>query len=114
MSAAEGRERDTKRLAEQAESREDREVRYDVRRVKSLTVHADAQHLDDLRRDLLEREPRGVVPHELLAEVVERLLAEMGLLGGQLKGVLPLEVELQLVERLVVRQVEHLLQDQHG
>src|SRR5580700_4942887 len=98
MSAAEGRERDTKRLAEQAESREDREVRYDVRRVKSLTVHADAQHLDDLRRDLLEREPRGVVPHELLAEVVERLLAEVSGLRRQPQCVLPLQIELQRVQ----------------
>ena len=47
------------------------------------------------------------------AEVVQRLLRQVGLVRGQLQGVLPQQAELQLLQRLGVGQRKHLLEQKN-
>lgn len=52
--------------------------------------------------------------HQLRAEVVQRLLAEVRLLRFQLERDVPRQIEIQIEERFGVRVVVHLLENEHA
>ena len=102
-----------KRLAEQPQPAQQRDVADDVRRVQPLPAGPQPQSLDDSVRRLHERQPTPVVPHQPHPEVVQRLLGKVRLIHLQPQGVMPQQIELQLLQSLHVGQVEHLLEDVH-
>ena len=113
MRHRQGLEKVTDRLTQQPQTRQHRDVAEHVGGVQTLPRDLRTQALENAIRSRLEGLPAAVMGQQAGAEVVQRLLRQVGLVRGQLQGVLPQQAELQLLQRLGVGQREHLLEQKH-
>ena len=98
------------RLDEQPQAREHRDVRDHMRRVQPLSAEVQTVGLREPQRETLEHLLRPIALHQLLAEVVQSLLAQVGRARLHGQRVVPLQVELEPLQHLLVRQVVPLLE----
>ena len=114
MPHRQGLEKVTDGLAHQPQTRQHRDVADHVGGVQALPVDFRTQRLEHAVRGRLEGRPPAVMGQQASAEVVQRLLRQVGLVRAQLQGVLPQQAELQLLQRLGVGQCEHLLEHKNA
>ena len=114
MLRGQGFQKVTEGLTQQPQTRQHRDVADHVGGVQTLPGDLRTQRLENAIRGRLEGLPAAVMGQQAGAEVVQRLLRQVGLVRGQLQGVLPQQAELQLLQRLGVGQSEHLLEQKNA
>lgn len=82
-------------------------------RIQTLRIRAQIQRFDDPTSHLLEKQRTPITGDQLGPKVVQRLLAAMSLARLQPQRDVPAQIKLQRCQGFLVRQIKHLLEDQH-